>query len=97
MEQFLPLIINLISGGVGGNIVGALIKKISLGPLGNTIAGILGGGVGGQLLGLLGIATPEATGVLDIQGILSQVGSGGAGGAVLLVIVGLIKSLIAKK
>ena len=35
----------------GGNIVGRLIKSIDLGPVGNSIAGILGGGLGGQLLG----------------------------------------------
>jgi len=51
--NLLPLIIELISGAVGGNIAGALLKQFSLGPIGNSIAGIVGGGVGGQLLGML--------------------------------------------
>ena len=50
MEQYLPLIIQLIAGAVGGNAAGAAAKNMSLGPLGNTIAGAVGGGVLGQLL-----------------------------------------------
>ena len=51
MENLLPIIIQLISGAVGGNVAGALMKNLSLGTLGNSIAGILGGGLGGQMLG----------------------------------------------
>jgi uncharacterized membrane protein YeaQ/YmgE (transglycosylase-associated protein family) len=47
MGTWLPIIISLISGGVGGNIAGALMKKFNLGPIGNSIAGIVGGGIGG--------------------------------------------------
>ena len=39
------LIVQLISGAAGGNIAGALLKKLSLGPVGNSIAGIVGGGL----------------------------------------------------
>jgi hypothetical protein len=38
------LIIQLISGAVGGNVAGAAMKESSLGTLGNSIAGIVGGG-----------------------------------------------------
>jgi len=48
--DIITLIINLISGAVGGNIAGALLKDQSLGTLGNSIAGILGGGLGGVIL-----------------------------------------------
>ena len=51
METLMPLIYQLITGAVGGNIIGALAKKLSLGVLGNSIAGIVGGGLGGQFLG----------------------------------------------
>jgi uncharacterized membrane protein YeaQ/YmgE (transglycosylase-associated protein family) len=44
------LIIQLVSGAVGGNIAGAAMSKFNLGPIGNSIAGIVGGGVGGQPL-----------------------------------------------
>ena len=51
--NMLPLIIQLISGAVGGNVAGALMKNFNLGPIGNSIAGLIGGGLGGQLLSML--------------------------------------------
>ncbi len=45
------LIIQLISGAVGGNAAGLLNKAKSLGPLLNTILGAVGGVGGGALLG----------------------------------------------
>ena len=42
------LLINLLSGGVGGNLFGALMKNRSMGPMLNTILGALGGLAGGQ-------------------------------------------------
>jgi uncharacterized membrane protein YeaQ/YmgE (transglycosylase-associated protein family) len=37
------LIVQLIAGAVGGNAVGAGMKNVDLGTLGNTIAGAIGG------------------------------------------------------
>jgi uncharacterized membrane protein YeaQ/YmgE (transglycosylase-associated protein family) len=96
--NWMPIIIQLISGGVGGNIAGALLK-FNLGPIGNTIAGILGGIGGGQLLSMLtgaAAAAPAATGGLDMSSMLSNIGGGGVGGAVIMVIVGLIKAQMSK-
>ncbi len=95
METWLPIIIQLISGAVGGNIAGSLMKKDSLGTVGNSIAGILGGGLGGQLLGLLGLST--GGGGLDVGSIIGSVAGGGVGGGVLMAIIGLIKKALAKK
>ena len=94
MESLLPVIIQLVSGAVGGNVAGSLLKQYSLGTTGNSIAGILGGGIGGQLLGLLGVAA--AGGGMDVAGIVGSLASGGVGGAVLMVIIGLIKKALAK-
>ena len=55
-RTMLNLIVQLISGAVGGNIAGSFMKNLSLGTVGNSLAGILGDGIGGQLLGLLGLA-----------------------------------------
>ena len=85
MEALMPLILQLISGAVGGNIIGALLKKFSLGILGNSIAGLVGGGLGGQLLG----------GMLG-SGMGGDIAAAGAGGGVLMIIIGLIKSMMAK-
>ena len=81
----MELIISLLCGAVGGNLGGMLLKKFSLGTLGNSIVGILGGGIGSQLLG----------GVLG-SGIGGQVGSGGIGGIVLMIVIGLIKKALGK-
>ena len=89
------LIIQLISGAVGGNIAGSALKQYDLGTVGNTIAGIVGGGVGAQIIGALfgGGAEYAAAGAggLDIGSIIGQIVSGGVGGGVLMVIIGLIK------
>jgi hypothetical protein len=98
----ISLIISLISGAAGGNIVGTLLKQFNLGPLGNSLAGIIGGGLGGQLLGMLtggGMATgapagADMTGGLDIGTIVSQIAGGGVGGGILMVIVGYIRQMM---
>ena len=97
------LIIQLISGAVGGNIAGAILSKFNLGPVGNSIAGIIGGGIGGHLLTMLtaGGAASAATAVaansgMDMSAILSSIGGGGIGGAIVMAIVGLIKSQMSK-
>jgi uncharacterized membrane protein YeaQ/YmgE (transglycosylase-associated protein family) len=50
MEALLPLLIQLASGALGGNVAGSLLKNLSLGTLGNSVAGAVGGGLGGTLL-----------------------------------------------
>lgn len=91
----LNIIIQLVSGAIGGNGAGALMKKLSLGTIGNSLVGILGGGIGGQLLGLLGMAPAAASGG-DLNGIIASVLSGGVGGGVLMGIIGAIKKALGK-
>jgi uncharacterized membrane protein YeaQ/YmgE (transglycosylase-associated protein family) len=95
MENLLPLIVQLLSGALGGNVAGSLMKNLSMGTLLNSVVGILGGGIGGKVLGLLGLGT-AAAGSMDISSILSSVAGGGVGGGILLAIVGLIKKMMAK-
>ena len=83
----MEIIIGLLSGAVGGNLAGALLKKFSMGTLWNSIVGILGGGIGAQILGMLG---------LDLSGIIGSLAGGGVGGAVLMVIIGVIKTAMGK-
>jgi hypothetical protein len=94
VESLLPLIIQLISGAAGGNVAGSIMKNLSLGTVGNSLAGILGGGIGGQLLGVLGMAT--GAGEMDIGGIIGSIASGGVGGGALMAIIGIIKKAMAK-
>lgn len=92
MEQ---LIISLVAGAAGGNLAAMALKRQSLGLLGNSIAGLLGGGLGGQALALLG-GGGDTLGGLDLTAILGQVASGGAGGAVLMVLVSLLQQVLRK-
>jgi uncharacterized membrane protein YeaQ/YmgE (transglycosylase-associated protein family) len=82
------LLIQLVSGAIGGNLAGMGLKKYSLGMLGNSIAGILGGGIGAQILGPMIASAAE--------GILGDIASGTIGGAVLMIIVGVIKQMMGK-
>jgi len=93
----LGLIIQLISGAVGGNIAGSLMKNANMGTLLNSVIGILGGGLGGQVLAMLGMGGAAAAGGMDIASILSQVASGGVGGGILLAIISLVKNAMAKQ
>jgi uncharacterized membrane protein YeaQ/YmgE (transglycosylase-associated protein family) len=93
------LLVQLVSGAVGGNLAGALLKKFNLGPIGNSIAGLVGGALGGQLLGMLtsgGAAAAVPASGMDLSSIVSSVAGGGVGGAVVLAIVGLVKSQMSK-
>jgi len=94
----MELIIALLSGAAGGNVAGALLKKYSMGPLLNSVAGILGGGVGGSILSMLGAGgVAEAAGSgLDLGAVIGSVASGGVGGGVLMVVAGLVKQALAK-
>ena len=42
----MELLVSLISGAVGGNVAGGLLKNLNQGPLINSISGIVGGGLG---------------------------------------------------
>ena len=107
MEEYLPLIIQLVTGAVGGNVAGILLNNLSLGTVGNTIAGLLGGGIGGQVLGMLGLGAGAASGVdasaaldaaggIDLPSLLGSVASGGIGGGIVMAIIGVVKNMMSK-
>ena len=94
MENLVPLIIQLVSGAVGGNAAGSILKKLSLGKLWNSILGIIGGGLGGQLLGMLGLGIGGTA--TDLNGIIGNVIGGGVGGGGLMGIIGFVKKMVKK-
>ncbi len=95
--NMISLIIEIVSGAVGGNIAGVAMKENSLGTAGNSIAGIVGGGLGGAILqSVMGGAAADG-GSLDLGTIVGNVAGGGIGGAILMAIIGFIKSTMAKK
>jgi hypothetical protein len=93
--DIINLLIQLLSGAVGGNVAGNLSRDGGLGPPGNTLAGAVGGGIGGQVLSaLLGLASARiaATGGLDLAGFVSQLLAGGLSGGILTAIVNMIRA-----
>jgi hypothetical protein len=69
------LLVQAVSGAVGGNVSGAVNKPGSLGPLVNTVLGAIGGIGGGQVLGgslanVLGNATAGNISASAIVGLL---------------------------
>jgi hypothetical protein len=99
MEGILGIVIQLVAGALGGNAAGAGVKQYSLGTAGNSIAGAIGGLILGQVLAAIGIGEPgmaaaegaPAAGGLDVGALIAQLVGGGAGGAILTLIVGEIK------
>ena len=90
----MEIIISLLSGALGGNLAGGLLKKFSMGTLWNSVVGILGGGLGSYLLGLVGATF--CSGSMDLSGILGMVAEGGVGGGALMAIIGVIKGMMKK-
>ncbi|SLM49069.1 conserved protein of unknown function [Nitrospira japonica] len=87
------LIINLISGAVGGNAAGAAMPDKSLGTLGNSLAGLLGGGVGGAIIEALAPALSQGG---DLGSIIGNIAGGGVGGGLLMIVASLVKNAFAK-
>jgi len=104
MEVIVPILVQLIAGGIGGNVIGQVVKSLNLGPAGNTIAGAIGGvaatWVAGAIPGLDGMVTGAAAtgtaGGLDLTALAGQGAIGLVGGGILTAIAGLIKSSMAK-
>jgi len=61
----MELLIGLISGAVGGNVAGGVLKNLNQGTLVNSIAGIVGGGLGGWHLGMIG--APDLAGAAGVK------------------------------
>jgi len=93
MQTVFPILIQLLGGLGGGSAIASILKKLSLGPLGNTLAGLVGGLAGGQLASLLNLAS----GSTDIVSLLVNLVGGGVGGAVLTLLAGLLKNMLSKK
>ncbi|KKB86723.1 DNA methyltransferase [Devosia limi DSM 17137] len=104
MEVIVPILVQLLAGGAGGNIVGQLAKNLNLGTTGNTIAGAIGGVAGTWLASMIpglsglvgGAAAAGATGSLDLGALAGQGATGLVGGGLLTAVAGIVKSMMAK-
>lgn len=97
-------IISLISGAVGGNIAGYAMSEKNLGPIVNTIAGLVGGGLGEFILKAFGVFTAVTTAAhgaptgneIDIAQLLGTIGATGVSGGVLTALISAVKSAMQK-
>ncbi|MNL60696.1 hypothetical protein D3C87_1845320 [compost metagenome] len=102
MEVLVPILVQLIAGGAGGNVIGQLAKNLSLGTAGNSIVGAVGGLAGtwlaGMIPGLDSLVGAAATGAggMDLGALAGQGATGLVSGGVLTAIAGIIKSAMAK-
>ncbi|WP_248752895.1 hypothetical protein [Pseudomonas sp. MWU15-20650] len=94
MEMFVSLLVQIISGAIGGNLAGMTNQSMGTNAL-NSVVGGVGGLVLGQLLSwLLGAPAGDA---LNVAALGSNIIGGGVGGLVLTFVVGVIKNKMAAK
>jgi uncharacterized membrane protein YeaQ/YmgE (transglycosylase-associated protein family) len=86
-----PLLLQLLSGIVGGNLAGVVSGKFDMRLLGNSLVGIVGGGIGGEFYEHLTFA--NGLGATDVSIFMASVAAGSIGGALAVVIVGWVRSL----
>ena len=69
------LLLSALGGGAGGNLLGMIFKNRNMGPMWNTLLGVIGGVLGGQMGG----------------GVGGDLGGGALGGALLTLIGSFLK------
>lgn len=102
--DIVSILISLLSGALGGNATAKVSPDHDLGPLGNTLAGLVGGTAAGYILQALNLFTAataaggataagaEAVHGINIAELLANIASSGVGGALLTFIAGMIKN-----
>jgi hypothetical protein len=94
--DYVTLASQLLGGVLAAVLGGALLRDLALGAFGSVIVGIVGGALGGLILtsylSLAPAGGPDGT-IGEPVAVLAQVASGGAGGAVLMILTGLLKTL----
>ncbi len=104
--DILTLLSSLVGGAVGGNVAGPLTQDKNLGTLGNTISGLIGGAASSYIFQAMGIISAISSGsstdvanavaAMDWTSILSHLGVGAGGGAVVTAIVAYVKDALSK-
>ena len=91
----ISLLVQLVSGAAGGNVIGAILKKLPVDKILATVLGAAGGAGFGQLAAYI----PQLAELLGLTGadpsLAGAAGAGAGGGALLTLIVGLIKKAMA--
>jgi hypothetical protein len=94
----ISLLLPLLSGAAGGNIIGGVLKNFNLGSAGNTLAGLVGGGLGSTILSSLMGAGGAAAGLDgDTNALISQILGGGVGGGAITMLIAMLQGLFQKR
>ena len=95
MEAIIPLIIQAVSGVVGGGVVGTMVKNAAMTMLPKLLAGGIGGIGGATILGsLLGGGDPSS--MMDMGSLINNIGGGLLGGGALSGIAGMVMGAMKK-
>lgn len=103
MESLLPIIVQIVTGVIGGQAVGAAVKQAAMGQLPKILSGAVGGLGGAAILGSLlgGGAVDPAAASAAVEGVgsalnLNNIIGGAGGGAILTAIVGAVMNSMKK-
>lgn len=98
MDALLPIIIQVITGIIGGQAVGAALKQAAMSQVVKIISGAVGGVGGAAILGSLlgGTVDPAAVGGLASSLNVENILGGAGGGAILTGIVGAVMNAMKK-
>ncbi len=102
METLLPIIVQVVTGIIGGQAVGAALKQAAMGQLAKVLSGAIGGVAGGAILNsILGGSIDPAAVAQAAQGLgaslnLNNIVGGVGGGAILTAIVGAVMNAMKK-
>jgi len=95
--DYVTLASQLLGGVTAAFLAGWVLRDLDLGILGSIVVGIVGGGLGGLILtdylGLVPAGLPGGRMAPPLS-VLAQIAAGAAGGAVLMIVTGLLKSLV---
>ena len=87
----MELLVGIVSGAIGGSLVGVSLYRLDLGLLGNTLAGMMGGGLGTHLLG----HTPATfVGSAEIADLFVHFASGAFCGVTAVAVLAIIRDRI---
>ena len=99
MNTLLPIIVQVITGVIGGQAVGAALKTAAMGQLPKILGGAIGGVGGAAILGSLlggGVDAAAAAGGLGSAIDLKNIVGGAGGGAILTGIIGAVMGAMNK-
>ncbi|MEO0910626.1 MAG: hypothetical protein AAFX96_09925 [Pseudomonadota bacterium] len=92
VEAILPLIIQAVSGMVGGGFLSSLSQQTAMHIIPKLLAGGAGGIAGGMTLGpvITAVASEDAGIALKTGSLFGQIGGAAIGGAALTVVAGIL-------